>query len=377
MSYVIDIDYILLNVLLVIVFYYAGCKLRNTPHVLPYMWSCIISFTFVLGSRYLRGNDYLRYQHTFLYDDDASQVIFTQFNTFLRWIGINEDTFLYIYSFIFIIGALIFLKTFKPYLKYLLPAFLIAFIFFNEYCIRQALGFSFIFLYMKELFRFDEKTDHIAKRILILALYAFLAYSMHSVNALNLVFITAVYLCSFRLISWKLTIPAFIICALILSQSINWKIFETFLGAIGGFNEKFSNYTNQADTFFSSNAFQSDYSRSTIGNILEIIGHSSLLYLGYRAIQSFCNEKRYIALYNIYALGAIINRCFWNYELLRRVFDPMLAFWCFPFAIVLAYGKKLRKIDKVILLGLFYFIYEMGFKYLVERGDMTLFLWDK
>ena len=129
MSYVIDIDYILLNVLLVIVFYYAGCKLRNTPHVLPYMWSCIISFTFVLGYRYLRGNDYLRYQHTFLYDDDASQVIFTQFNTFLRWIGINEDTFLYIYSFIFIIGALIFLKTFKPYLKYLLPAFLIAFIF--------------------------------------------------------------------------------------------------------------------------------------------------------------------------------------------------------------------------------------------------------
>jgi hypothetical protein len=70
--------------------------------------------------------------------------------------------------------------------------------------------------------------------------------------------------------------------------------------------------------------------------------------------------------------------CFWNYELLRRVFDPMLAFWCFSIAFVLENASKLKYTtqEKFMFLGLLYFPYEMGFKYLVERGQMTLFLWD-
>lgn len=373
----IDIDYVFLNVLLVVVFFYAGKKICKTSNAWRYLLLCTASFTFVLGSRYLRGNDYIRYQHTFLYDDDTSQVVFTFFNSFLRNMGVNEYTFLYVYSFIFILCALLYLKDFKQYLKYLLPAFLWAFIFFDEYCIRQALGFSFIFLYMKGLFEYTESKKMFVRKIIYMVICALFAYFIHSVNALNLIFITGVYLCSFRMISWKITIPAFIICALVFSHSINWGLFEKILNTIGGFSDKFSNYTNHADLFFSRSAFQSDYSRSFSGNILEMIGHSSLLYLGYRVINSNCKEKKYIALYNCYALGAVVDRCFWNYELLRRVFDPMLAFWCFPFAIVLSYGNKLRKFDKIVLIGLVYFVYEMGFKYLVERGNMTLFLWDR
>ena len=84
-----DLDYFLLNLLLLLIFIIAGNKISFGRKKEKYIWICFIVFTFVLGSRYLRGNDYLRYQHTFLYDDDESQIIFTAINRFLRGIGIG------------------------------------------------------------------------------------------------------------------------------------------------------------------------------------------------------------------------------------------------------------------------------------------------
>jgi hypothetical protein len=100
--------------------------------------------------------------------------------------------------------------------------------------------------------------------------------------------------------------------------------------------------------------------------------------LGCKTIKKIPSPKSIVALYNIYVIGSIIDMCFWNYELLRRVFDPMLAFWCFSIAFVLENASKLKYTtqEKFMFLGLLYFPYEMGFKYLVERGQMTLFLWD-
>ena len=152
-----DFNYIIINVLMLIVFVYAGKKVSESEKPWQYIWLCTVSFVFVLGSRYLRGNDYIRYQETFLFDYDSSEVLFTAFNQFLRSIGVTEYTFLYVYSIPFILSGLYFCKRYARLSLFLYPAFLMAFIFFDEYCIRQALGFSFVFLYMGVLFDDDNE----------------------------------------------------------------------------------------------------------------------------------------------------------------------------------------------------------------------------
>ena len=68
--------------------------------------------------------------------------------------------------------------------------------FFNEYCIRQALGFSFVFMYMYYLFEKDNtlKNENVYKKWIFCLFYAILAYGIHSVNALSIAIITIIYI---------------------------------------------------------------------------------------------------------------------------------------------------------------------------------------
>ena len=377
-----DFNYIIINVLMLIVFVYAGKKVSESEKPWQYIWLCTVSFVFVLGSRYLRGNDYIRYQETFLFDYDSSEVLFTAFNQFLRSIGVTEYTFLYVYSIPFILSGLYFCKRYARLSLFLYPTFLMAFIFFDEYCIRQALGFSFVFLYMGVLFddgEEDKTKKEKIKRLALLVFFAIMSFSVHTVNMLNVLFITAIYLVfASKTIPFFLSVPSFVFSAVVLSNAIDWSYLENGLLFLGGVNEKFLIYTERTNQFFSSDAFNDEYTRSFFGKIFECIGHCSLFYLGYRTIKEIQPSKSIISLYNVYVLGSIIDRCFWNYELLRRVFDPMLAFWCFVIAFVMTNAKKVeyKFFEKWLFLGLLYFPYELGYKYLVERGRMTLFLWD-
>ena len=83
----VDFNYVIVNVLMLIVFIYAGKKVSESEKPWQYIWLCTVAFAFVLGSRYLRGNDYIRYQETFLFDYDSSEVLFT------AWPSASSSTF--------------------------------------------------------------------------------------------------------------------------------------------------------------------------------------------------------------------------------------------------------------------------------------------
>lgn len=371
-----DIDYFLLNLLLLLVFIAVGNKVTFGKKE-KYIWICVVAFTFVLGSRYLRGNDFLRYQHSFLYDDDESQIIFTAFNCFLRSIGIGKYYFLYVYSIPFIVCALTFLRNLRPYAYYLFPAFLLAFIFFDEYCIRQALGFSFVFMYMHHLFRPEEKVC-IYKKWVWCLFYAVLAYGIHSVNVLSIVIVTCAYFISFTTISWKISIPGYILAAFYLGLFFDWSYLENGLILLGGISDKFSVYTDRSSLFFSENAFQEEYSRSLLGQILSAVSHCSLFYLGYKTIKKKCNSRMYCTLFNVYVIGTILDVGFWNYELIRRVFDPILAFWCFVISFVWVHRKEMQYslFERLLMFAIPLPFIRDYLSYLLERGEMTLFIWD-
>lgn len=375
-----DLDYFFLNLLLLLSFIIAGNKIAFGRKE-NYIWICIIAFTFVLGSRYLRGHDYLRYQHSFLYDDDESQFIFTFFNRFLREIGIGKYYFLYIYSLPFILCALTFMKRFKSYAHYLFPSFLLSFIFFDEYCIRQALGFSFVFMYMHSLFKSKNSTsikENIQTKWVWCIFYATMASSIHSVNTISIIMITVIYMFSYTAISWKVSIPGYIFAAFYFVLFFDWSYLENTLILLGEASDKFSAYTNRSALFFSENAFQEDYSRSITGQLFSAMSHCSLFYLGYKTIEQKCNTRIFRSLFNIYVIGTILDIGFWNYELIRRVFDPMLSFWCFILSFVLVHRKNMQysTVEKLLILTIPLPFIRDYLAYLLERGEMTLFIWD-
>ena len=60
----------------------------------------------------------------------------------------------------------------------------------------------------------------------------------------------------------------------------------------------------------------------------------------------------FYTLFNVYVVGTIFDIGFWNFELIRRVFDPMLSFWCFIFSFVLVHRKEMQYsvFDNLLLL---------------------------
>ena len=158
----------------------------------------------------------------------------------------------------------------------------------------------------------------------------------------------------------------------------DWSYLENALMLIGGISDKFSAYTNRGVLFFSENAFQEDYSRSTLGQLCSAISHCSLFYLGDKTIRSKCNSRMFYTLFNVYVVGTIFDISFWNFELIRRVFDPMLSFWCFIFSFVLVHRKEMQYsvFDNLLLLMIPLSFIRDYLSYLLERGDMTLFIWD-
>lgn len=375
-----DFDYVILNIFLTYIFAYAGFRISKGANPRAYILLCVFTFSLILGSRYLRGNDYVRYQETFLYDEDPDEIIFTFINQILRGIGITKYTFLYIYSIPFSLCGIILCCTFKEYTKWLLPTFLASFIFFDEFCIRQALGFSFVFLYMHYLFKFEmirlykNESNKLIFKCIICVL---LAYGFHSANLLSIIFISCVYFLSYRPISWKFSVPFLLIAVLWISTAFDWAYVNRGLELLGSANSTFGKYTSKA-RFFSEDAFNDDWSRSFGGVIFDMIGNCCLFYLGALILQKKSFPRRYLMLFNVYVIGTIIDRAFWNFELIRRIFDPMFAFWCFPLSIVLVEKNTIRLMSwqKLILWGLTFFFYDVYFKYLFQRGEMTLFLWD-
>lgn len=376
----IDLDFILLNLILLATFVITGKKLSCTNSYQKNLFFCVVAFIIIMGSRYMRGNDYVRYQLTFMYDNDEDQVIFTLLNQFLRNIGVGRHYFLYYYSFPFIVCAIYFMKSLRRYACYTFPCFIVAFTFFNEYCIRQALGFSFIFMFMFYLFKINDwpfKQEKWYKYYIWCFAYAALSVGIHSVNGLTILFITLIYILSNSTIPSKISIPAYLFSAFVFSSLWDWSYIEILLKYLANIDGKFNIYINRSSLFFSADSFQDDWSRSFFGTIFQTLGHCSLFYLGNKIIKNLQLNRTYYTLFNVYVIGTIIDIGFWNYELIRRVFDPMLAFWCFVLPIVLVNKRLLKWKSWELLLPIFLLFFIKDYLSYLFNNELTLFLWDR
>lgn len=380
--------YIIINILLFLAFCFLGRKVVSSQNYSFYSVIFILLFSFVLGSRYDRGVDYFRYVHTFLYDDDLSQFVFTWLNQLLRFIGFNQYSFLYVYSLIFIFCAVILFKRFQIYSNYLFPLFLMSFSLFVENNIRQALSYSFIFIFVYYLFLLDDflknnaitlKTVFVNSRIfVVLLLVSLISYGIHSVSIATIFIIFVLFFLK-NPITLKLSIPILIFCSFFIKYFFDWSWINSIFLFLGSQDELIESYVSRADTFFSDDANNLfDWYRNPIIKGLEFLGHLSLFILGFRIIKDkFANHRIVITLYNCFVIGSFLLQTFWNNELMRRFSENLHYLYIFPLSIVL-YHKKEYVSSKLLRYLYFFLIFWVWdyFRYVFMKGDAVLFLWD-
>lgn len=396
-----DFIYIFLNLLLLASFAYSGYQISKGANYYQYGFVSILTFTFILGLRYARGNDYLHYVDIYVHGyKEGSQLVFVWINNILKLLGVGKYYVFLFYSFIEIVCAMIFLKRYRMYAQYLLPLFLMATIAFDEYQIRQALGFSFVLLCLDSLFRIKRLGHHFMdggnkKYILYTILYFTIAYSIHSVCGYMLVIMIGIYFFCRRTIPLVISIPLLVLSTFFLSEWFDFGWLNPLLSQFAGEDRRMTGYIENYENWFSLEGINSIYERKPLVLLAEMLGTISLYILGAKVINRYAKRADAYAMYNYFVIGSIFLNAFRQLELLNRIGGDFALFWFFPLSLVLFYRKKIikirliskittvsyikplldNKLNKVLVVFLFWYVYDY-LKYLFMRGDMTKFIWD-
>lgn len=420
----IDLDYLFLNILLLGVFAYNGYRVSSEGNFWKHAFWCIIIFSFVQGTRYMRGNDYLGYAHTFEIADKAkTNLTFAYINQFLALLGFSKYSCFLAYAFVFSLCGMSFLKNFEKYAQWTFPLFILGFMMNQEYMIRQMFSYSFFFLYLNNLFKIETplvpniNTNN--KHLFLCTLWGGLCFAIHSANAINIFVFTLFFIFVKKPIHYFITIPIYLSSVYVLPEIINYNWIEVLVTAFSDQNEMVSRYAENASLWFTEKAIDDIYTRNYYVQLFESIGTSALLFLGYKTISLRSKEltqiqiddediddkyidnedieKQYETIYetefehkeklfdgktmtvffNTVFIGVCIVSVFREIELLNRIGDVMRLMWCMVLAFVMYSRQSLTDLYKfrIVYLFLLWYGYEY-LKYLFFRGNMTLFIWD-
>lgn len=378
--------YIFLNLVLLLAFCITGKSVERSRHgyfvkTLP----VIALFVFVQGSRYLRGNDYRHYIDVYLYDLEDGQVLFTAFNDFLKGFGVGAYSFYYVYALVFICCGVFFLKRYKEYGRFIYPLFLMAFLMYHEYMIRQALGTSFLFLFLCELskikinkFKDLYKVSENIPAIVLSILFALMSYSIHSANIIFAISATLLYFFYKRAIPLIVSIPTVILANYVFQYTFDYNLLSIPLSYLAEADDKMAAYAGNADVWFSSSGFNSVFERNPIVLVLEVFGCISLFYFGKKALDKYNKDALSYTLYNLFVIGYISQGLFRQLELLNRMGFAIGRYWFVPLSVFLLHRNQLVKkwYEKVLVCGLIFWLYEYA-KFILYRNEPTLFIWDK
>ena len=138
-----------------------------------------------------------------------------------------------------------------------------------------------------------------------------------------------------------------------------------------------ASYADNSDRWFSQEGMDDElYARNPVVLVFEMLGTISLYYFGQLAVKKY-NISGFVDFYNFFVIGTIILNAFRTLEILNRVGFTFALFWFFPLSIVLYYRKQLMRKPIIKIAGLFLIWWSYDYiKYLIMRGDKTLFLWD-
>lgn len=417
-----DFDYLILNGLLFFTFLLCGRLVSKGYSFLRCALACILVFAFVQGTRYGRGNDYMGYSHDFLIGSgNQANPTFIAFNQFLKLFGINEYSCFLVYATTFITCGMVFLSYFRKYATYIFPLFLLGFMAFEEYMIRQAFSYSFFFLFLICFFKaspssYDRMISH-KRELLFGVLWISITLVFHTGNFFNLAAVVASFYLFKKPLHPFLTIPILLVCTYILPRLFDLSLIDSVLKIASEQSDMAAQYSDNAERFFTEDGKQSKYARAPLIGLLETIGLISYFILGHRAITKTGKDKYHLftTFFNVSVIGFCIVGLFRELEILHRIGMVMSYGWCIVVSYILYYRERIpvclsqrlerlkekyrltRKssiksqirliehhqwqynrfytITTLLHLGLAWFLYDY-FKYLFFPGEMTRFIWD-
>ena len=376
-----DFIYLFFNISLLIFFIIGGYNVSRGASYWKNAFFCTFFFVLIMGSRYNRGNDYAHYVDVYVHGEQQNQLLFWSLNYLLRDIfGVGKSLIFYIYAIPFILSAFKFLEHFKKNAKYTFPLFLIAMTYFEEYEIRQALGFTFVFLFLSEFI----STKHILKRkFAYCSFFAICTLMVHSANILFLIVFLCFYYTLNKVISYKVSIALLLFSTYAFVKLYDISYLMPVLQLLGGTNEKFAQYTegNAAEAWFGESAYQLDNARNPVIQLMEIIGNASLFYFSSKlSYFNLSSTKRNIGVFtNIYIVGECGKQAFVYLEIMSRMSGMLQRMWFIPMTFVLTEIKfmKLKWYEKFMYISMFFIFYDYAKYLLFPEARMTMFLWDK
>jgi len=359
------IDHIFLFTVLFLFFILWGILFYDTKNKVDYWLLAlmpIILYSFIVGSRYGWGVDYLHYKEKFqfTFTDTGEQVGFRLLNQFISMLGLNYVGAFITYSLIFITCAFILIRSYGQYSKYMYAFLIPATLMFSTAIIRQAIGLSFVFL---GIYFLDKK------KWIGVAISVLIAASIHLVSLVVVAGIGFTYLLFKKPISWKILVPGYIFFTFFYNMQFTAGLAK-YLQMINLQNQ-FQQYINNAESSFGVDAIRSvTYTQSTSALILSVLFHVSIIYLGYLSLKSVPN-RRITYIFNAMAIGLLFFRAVFQFELLRRFAIPleMLYFIVLGYTVYVFSYKVIRETNEGYATGSINFTgiqYAVGFLFIIS-----------
>ena len=324
------IEHIYLYILLFSFFFYWG---KNFYNVKPKesFWLLasvpILLYSFVVGSRYGWGPDYMFYkfrlEHAFTFPEE--QLGFRWLNQSIDVLGLNYVGGYIVYSLIFMTCAFVLISSYSKDSKYMYAFVVPATLQMVSNGIRQGVGLSFLLL---ALYFFNKKNRIYAIVSLLVGA------SIHTVTLIPAVLVFGIYLIfSKKLFDWRITLTLYVIASFVLSPtSIGIIANYAHYISLGG---KFQLYIDNADYWFGADAADEIYAQSAFALLTSSLFHMSFIYLGYISLKIRPNYK-VIYLYNSVVFGLIFLRIVFLFEILRRFAEPLVLLYFIPLGYILS-----------------------------------------
>jgi hypothetical protein len=313
-----NFDHIVLFLFLFSGFILWGKYFSSTPKKVEFWIFAFIPITvysLITGSRYGWGPDYIFYKYrlenALRYPEE--QLGFKWINQTIKFLDISYVGGYIIYSFVFITCVFILIRSYNRssiYMYYfVIPATLI----FVTSAIRQGLALSFVFLGLY----FLNKKKWIGVILCILV-----GSSIHSSILVTVVIIGAVYLFIKNPINWKISIPFYLFFTFLFNPS-NFSFVSIYISKYISLGNSFQSYIDNSDVWFGKEAANDIYNQSPFALFTSSSFYISIIYLGYITLK-FKTHNQIVYIYNVVVIGLIFYRIGFNFEILRRIAEPML-----------------------------------------------------
>lgn len=302
--------YDILLFLMLFVLYSAGKGLKkNGGRMLSRPGIAAISaFTLNEGLRFGRDVDYNEYWR--LYEEIANgissnrDVVFVYFCRLLSSMGIPFQGFILLSCFLFIFGAIFFLRNFREILPITLPLFVLLPLLEVECLIRWFIGFSFILIGLHYLINY--------KKIKFL-LFSFIGCLFH-VGLLPIPFVFFIVFKFNRIpIPPVFSIPLYVAIGL-LFQTEYMLVFTNTINMLGFISARAEGYAENAENWIAGGTGGSGI--SAFPNPLMMSLLFLLIWCGYRTIKQL--DHRYVFCYNLFLFSFLFGPIANQIEIMQR-----------------------------------------------------------